>query len=230
MKFQRRLLRGILIKRYKRFLADVRLQNGCAVTAHCPNSGSMLTCNVPGSPVLISRKQKHNAGLRYTLEAIRTGNIWVGVNTMLPNRLVTEALGSRHIPELSGYLSIQNEITAGNSRLDFLLSRKTKKCYVEVKNVTLSFKKVAFFPDAVTERGAKHLKTLTALRKEGCRAVAFFLVQREDCVLFRPASWIDPVYCKTLREAARCGVEVLVYQAHVTPSGIWLHRSLPFRI
>ena len=224
------LLEGRLLKRYKRFLADIELGSEI-VTAHCPNSGSMLTCNEPGSLVMVSRSDNPRRKTAYTWELIFVHDTWVGINTNVPNRLVYVAIRAGIIPELTGYKDIKREVSYGNhSRIDLFLQSGEEKCFVEVKNVTLVRDRVASFPDAVTQRGTKHLQDLIAEVAKGNRAVMFYLVQRGDADLFRPAEDIDPVYASTLREAVRAGVEVLVYQARVTPETISIARPLEFEI
>jgi len=228
MKLPTPLYVGKLIQRYKRFLADVQLEDGTVVTAHCPNSGSMKSCSDPGSPVLLSRSDNPKRKLKYTWELVFTNNTWVGINTHYPNHLVKEAIENGVITELQGYIEIQSEVRYGqNSRVDLLLSRDDHRCYVEIKNVTLVEKGIAYFPDAVTLRGQKHLRELMQMVQEGHRAVILFIVQRMDCDRMAPADDIDPEYGKLLREASQNGVEILAYQAKVSPEEIKVFRSLP---
>ena len=223
------LIPGVLIKRYNRFLADVRLENDKIVTAHCPNSGSMKSCKEPGSRVYLSYHNKPSRKLKYTWEMIEANHTWVGINTGHPNRLVIEAIENEHIPELKGYIDIKSEVKLGaHSRIDIVLAKKDEFCYIEVKNVTLMENGQARFPDAVTERGQKHLKELMKVVKQGHRAVIFFVVQREDTGSFSPADDIDPVYGDLLRKAVKSGgVEILVYQASVKPEEIKISAALP---
>lgn len=231
MNFPSRLIRGTLVQRYKRFLADVRLPNGEIVTVHCTNTGSMLGCMTPGSAVLISRSANLNRKLAYTWEMIRIDGAWVGINTMHPNRLVAEAVAAGIIPELCGYESVRREVkVSAHSRLDLCLGGKNGLCYVEVKNVTVSFAGAAAFPDAVSERATKHLKELMRLKRKGHRTAVVFVVQRGDCDHFRPADEIDPEYGRWLRRAAKAGVEVLPYVAKVTPKGILLTSKIPVKL
>ena len=221
------LYEATLIRRYKRFLADVQLLDGEIITVHCPNSGSMMGCAEPGSAVLLSRSLNEKRKLPFTLELIRAGGYWVGINTMRPNHLVREAVSQGMIPELCGYQEIRSEVRYGtNSRIDLLLSGPGCTCYVEVKNVTLLNNKSALFPDAVTTRGQKHLHELMQVVQSGGRGVIFFVVQREDAETFGPADSIDPTYGKLLRLAIQNGVEALAYQAHVSPREIYLTRRL----
>ncbi len=231
MRFEARLIRGTLIQRYKRFLADVRLDTGEVVTAHCTNTGSMLGCKEPGSPVYLSRSPNKGRKLAFTWEMIQIKRRWVGINTMHPNRLVAEAIQAGVITELRGYETVRREVKVGrHSRLDIYLEGRNGSCYVEVKNVTVSFDGAAAFPDAVSERAAKHLRELIRLKCKGHRAVVFFVVQRNDCSYFRPADEIDPQYGRWLRKALSAGVEVLPYHAVVTPKEIVLAERLPTRI
>jgi sugar fermentation stimulation protein A len=222
------LVPGRLLRRYKRFLADVELSDGTVVTAHCPNSGSMLGCAAPGNPVLLSRSDNPARKLPYTWELVHVDNCWVGINTGLPNRLVREGIERGIVTELQGYGRIRQEVCYGaeRSRIDLLLE-DPGLCYVEVKNVTLVEDGVARFPDAATTRGQKHLRELMAMVKSGARAVNFFVVQHAAARAVGPADAIDPAYGRLLRQAAGAGVELLAYQASVTPTDIALCRALP---
>ena len=227
MKLPRPLYPGALIRRYKRFLADVELDGGETVTAHCPNSGSMKGCAVPGGRVLLSRSGNPKRKLGYTWELAQVNGSWAGINTGLPNRLAAEAIESGIIPELAGYDSIRPEVKYGkDSRIDLLLSGPRGLCYVEVKNVTLVEGSKALFPDAETLRGRKHLKELMREVRDGNRGVIFFAVQRADARTLAPADAIDPEYGRLLRLAVKSGVEALAWQADVTPEEIRLVRPL----
>lgn len=228
MRFPPALIPGTLVRRYQRFFADVRLADGRLVTAHCPNSGSMLGCLAAGSPVYLSHHPDRGRRLLYTWEMVRVGRAWVGINTLWPNRLVVEAIDNGVLAELQGYEEIRREVQIGRgTRLDLSLEGPGRRCYVEVKNVTLRTGRLAAFPDAVTERGARHLRELVRLARRGHRAALVFVVQRGDCDAFRPADEIDPTYGRLLRRAVRESVEVLAYEARVTPRGISLVRRLP---
>jgi sugar fermentation stimulation protein A len=219
---------GRLIRRYQRFLADVELAGGTVVTAHCPNTGSMKGCAVPGSPVLLSVADNPKRKLKYTWELVLADGFWVGINTGRPNRLVREGIETGIIDELMGYPSIRSEVRYGEkSRVDLLLSGPSGLCYVEVKNVTLVEGNVALFPDAITTRGQKHLRELMEMVRQGHRGVIFFVVQRGDGESVAPADSIDAEYGRLLRLAAKSGVEVLAYQARVTPQQIVLTHRLP---
>lgn len=231
MLFKSRLIRGTLVQRYKRFLADVRLPSGEIVTAHCTNTGSMLGCKEPGSVVYLSLSPNKGRKLAYTWEMIQIKRTWIGINTLHPNRLVAEAIEAGAIPELRGYDVIRREIkVSAHSRLDLCLEGRSGCCYVEVKNVTASFNSAAAFPDAVSERATKHLKELIRLKRKGYRAAIVFVVQRGDCDHFRPADEIDPEYGRWLRRAVKAGVEALPYLAKVTPRGIVLTGRLTTRL
>lgn len=224
------LIAGRLIRRYKRFLADVRLESGKTVTAHCPNSGSMRACCQPGRRVYLSLHDNPKRKLPYTWELIRMPTSLVGVNTQVPNRLAALAIASGDVAELNGYDTIRREVRAGrNSRIDILLeSPDRRSCFVEVKNCTLVKEGLATFPDAVTLRGQKHLTELQDLVAAGFRCAMFFLVQRMDARFFAPADHIDPVYGKQLRQAFLNGVEILVYDVRIDLEGIRLNAGLPY--
>lgn len=222
------LVEGRLIKRYKRFLADVELMDGRVVTAHCPNSGSMKGCAVPGGEVWLSRSSNPSRKLPYTWELAEIGGFMVGLNTGLPNKLVREAIENGTVGELQGYETIRPEVRYGvNSRIDLLLEGSKGRCFVEVKNVTLVEDGRAFFPDAVTVRGQKHLNELMRVVREGDRGVIFFTVQRGDGNSVSPADMIDPEYGRLLRLALENGVESLACRAEVTTAEIRLVERLP---
>ena len=236
MKFKLPILKGVLIRRYKRFLADVKLDDGAEVLAHCPNTGSMLTCSQPGRPVLLSYHGEHSGRkLLYTLEAIRMGNHWVGVNTMNPNRAVAEAVSTGRIPELAGYATLQREVKYGrNSRIDLHLSAHPERnhtCLVEIKNTTYRVGDGVLYPDAVTARGLKHIQELVRAAKDGNRAAFFFFVGRSDVEWMGVAEKIDPAYSNALRRAVEQGqIEVLAYRARISPKGIEIEKRLPVRL
>ncbi len=240
------LLSGTFIKRYKRFFTDIRTKDGDVITVHCPNTGSMKNCQVEGSPCWYSLSNDPKRKFAGTLEIVTSafGNL-AGVNTGRPNHLVREAIENDLIPELRGYNSLRTEVRYGEekSRIDLLLengnqeegepeSKKESKkesasCYVEVKNVTLDCGDGhAQFPDSVTTRGSKHLRELMAMVAAGHRAVLFFCVQLSGIEEVSVAAHIDPVYAETLTAAIAAGVEVIVWQADMTDSGISLKRPL----
>lgn len=227
-----RLIPGKLIQRYKRFLADVRLSNGSVVTAHCANSGSMKGCCEPGRTVYLSRSDNPKRRLAYTWEMIRMPDSLVGVNTMVPNRLVAHGILGGEIPELAGYDELGREVVCNaNTRLDLVLEANDgRRCFIEVKNCTLVEDGHASFPDAVTTRGRKHLVELQEQIRQGNRGVVFFLIQRMDARTFRPADHIDPAYGMELRQAVMNGVEILAYDVRITLKRIALNRSLPYEL
>jgi sugar fermentation stimulation protein A len=231
------IVKGVLLKRHKRFLADVRLHSGETVAAHCANTGSMKTCMEVNCPVLLSDHGPDTTRkLRHTLEATQIGGHWVGVNTANPNRIVAEAIAAGQIPELGGYAQLQPEVKYGtNSRIDILLSgppqHPGKKCFVEVKNTTLREGDGALFPDAVSERALKHVHELQRVVQNGDRGVLVFLVNRTDCEWMGPAARIDPAYAEALKRAVETGgVEAFAYRAKTTERGIGIDRRLPVRL
>jgi len=232
MKFPDPLIRGTLERRYKRFMADVTLENGDTVVAHCANSGSMLSVKEPGSEVWISPARNPDRKLKYTWELIRCGRSLVGVNTAHPNALVADAIENGKISELTGADTVRREVKYGkNSRIDVLLETDGKLTYVEVKNVTLSREKgLAEFPDSVTARGAKHLQELSDMVAEGHRAVMMYLVQRQDCTSFSVAADIDPVYAEALKTAKAAGVEALCYSCKLSKTEIKIDKPLPINL
>jgi sugar fermentation stimulation protein A len=234
VRFPNPLVRGTLIRRYKRFLSDIELEGGEQVTAHVANPGSMIGLTEPGSEVWLSPNTNPKAKLAWRWELIRVGGFLVGVNTAHPNRLVEEALKTDRIAELAGYGSCRREVRYGeNSRIDLLLEDASRPpCYVEIKNVNLKRglpgrETAAEFPDAVTKRGAKHLVELGDMAAAGSRAVMLYLVQRGDCDHFRLAEDIDPAYAAGLAEARKRGVETLCYACDVRLDGIDVAGPLP---
>lgn len=226
------LITGTLLKRYKRFLADVELSTGRRVTAHCPNSGAMTGCSEPGRRVYLSHHDNPRRKLAHTWEMIDMPTSLVGVNTQLPNRLVAGAIAAGDLPPLAGYDTVTREVRVGqHSRLDLRLERHgTPDCYVEIKNCSLVEDGTARFPDAKTTRGLKHLRELEQLAGQGHRCVIFFLVQRMDARLFSPADQIDPAYGNGLRHAVDSGVEILVYDVALDLKTIAINRPLPHRL
>lgn len=230
MKFDKPTQFGILIKRYKRFLADIKLNNGYVITAHCANSGSMKTCCEPGWQVMISDSQNPKRQLRYTWEMIHNRHCWIGINTQVPNKLAKEAIEENRIPELNGYSAIRTEQNYANSRIDLLLEKENEKCFVEVKNVTLVENDIYLFPDAVTERGLKHLNDLLEMKRSGHRAVMFYIIQRSDGRIFKPCREIDPKYAIKLKEAEKQGIEILPYVADVSPEEIKISHKVKYAL
>jgi len=229
MRFEPPLLGGHLVRRYKRFLADVVLDDGRELTVHCPNPGSMKSLVRDGARVYVSDSENPGRKLRYTWELVRVGRHWAGVNTMRTNAIVGEALRKRRIPELAAYGDIRAEAPMGERRrVDFLLTQGGRRCFVEVKNVSLAEDGVARFPDSVTSRGRAHLLELRREVEEGNRAVMLYLVNRGDCGTAGPADGIDPAYGETLREVIASGVETLAYRAKVGTREIRVDRRIPF--
>lgn len=229
MKFQSPLIHGVLVKRYKRFLADIKLDSGEIITAHCTNSGSMKSCIEENAEVYLSPSPNPNRKTKYTWEMIMINGNWVGINTMNPNKLAVEILKDNSIPSLSGYVNIKPEVKYGDSRFDVFAEKDGEQCFIEVKNVTLKEGNHALFPDSITSRGTKHLETLIKVKEQGIRAVMLYIIQREDVEVFAPAVEIDPIYAKTLRLAFSKGVEVIPLQVAVTPSEISIKKILPFK-
>ncbi len=231
MKFERPLIKGRLEKRYKRFLADVTLENGETVTAHCANPGAMLSLNAPGLTVWLEPNDDPKRKLKYGWKLVElTDGTWAGIDTSLPNKLVAEALAKGAIPDLTGYNSIRREVRYGkNSRIDFLLTGEGRRdCYVEVKNVHLRRKAdLAEFPDSVTKRGAKHLEELGDMAEAGARAVMLYVVQMTGCGRFALAADIDPDYAAAYARARARDVEALCFDCRIEVGEIALDRALP---
>ena len=232
MDFSSPLIQGTLIKRYKRFLADVKLADGSIVIAHCPNTGAMTGCAEPGWKVWLSPSTNPKRKLLYTWEVVLTDqNHWIGINTHKANELVKEAIQENKIAELIGYQNLQAEVKFGEekSRIDFLLTDATKAdCYVEVKSVTLLQNNKGYFPDAKTLRGQKHLRELSAIANQGKRAVLFFCVQHTGIQSVQVAEHIDLDYAKELKQALSSGVQILCYGCEISPEKIFINQSLPF--
>ena len=231
MRFAETLRPARLIRRYKRFLADVVLDDGREATVHCPNPGSMLGLAEPGCAVWLSESRNPARKHAFTWELADAGGALVGVNTGWANTVAAEALQAGGLAELAGYASQRREVPYGHkSRIDFLLEAEGRPpCYLEVKSVTLSRRPgIAEFPDAVTARGAKHLGELAQVAEGGGRAVQLFLVQRADCARVRLAGDIDPAYAVAFSAARARGVEILCYSCQVGPEAIDVDRRLPF--
>lgn len=229
MEFPHPLVPARLLRRYKRFLADVELTDGRIVTVHCPNPGSMLGLDMPGSEIWLAPAASPGRKLPYSWELIRVGDGLVGINTSHPNALAEEAIREDRIPELAAYERWRREVNYGvNSRIDLLGERDGgPACYVEVKNVHLKRSDAAEFPDCVTARGAKHLRELTAMVARGQRAVMLYIVQRADCNRFSIAADIDPDYAAALKRAMQAGVEAICYSCRVDIAGISVAEPLP---
>ncbi len=228
MRFDTPLIHGRLLKRYKRFLSDIQLDNGDVVISHCTNSGSMKTCIEEGAEVYLSPATDPKRKTKYTWEMIKLNGQWVGVNTMHPNKIVYDAICNNEIRQLTGYTNVQREVKTGDSRIDIMAQNDSEICFIEVKNVSMKVGARALFPDAVTTRGKKHLDELIKLRSEGIRAVMIYIVQRMDVDAFGLASDIDPEYSLTLMDAMKQGVEVISLQTKVSPEEIKIVKELPF--
>ncbi|HVH01710.1 MAG TPA: DNA/RNA nuclease SfsA [Amaricoccus sp.] len=231
MHFASPLIRGTLLRRYKRFLADVMLEDGREVVAHCANPGAMLGLNAPGMTVWLepSSDPRRKLGFAWRLVELPGGH-YAGIDTGLPNRLVAEALAAGAVPALAGYTGVRPEVRYGTaSRVDFLLTAEGRPdAYVEVKNVHLRREADwAEFPDSVTARGARHLRELAAVAAAGSRAVLLYVVQRTDCGRLRLAADLDPAYAAAAAEARAAGVEVLAHATRIERDGVWLDRALP---
>lgn len=229
MIFKNKLVQAKLIKRYKRFLADVVLPDGNTITVYCPNTGSMRSCSTPGSRVLISKSDNAKRKYQYTLEMIDVGTGWIGVNTSLTNTIVAEAIRGGKIAELQDIDTIHTEVkTSAHTRLDLMVEKGNRRIFIEVKNCSLVEDNVAMFPDAITSRGTKHLNELASLVNQGDEGMIFYLVQRMDADLFRPAAHIDPLYAETLEKVHQQGVKIAVYQAEANELGIEVKRKLSY--
>ena len=233
MRFASPLLRGTLRKRYKRFLADITLDDGREITAHCANPGSMMGVAPQDAPVWVSEHHGKGRKLPYSWELVSVDDTLVAINTGNPNKIAHEAIAKGMIPELAGYAQIRPEVKYGaSSRIDLLLEggkgkRAGRPCYVEIKNVHLMRQPgLAEFPDSVTTRGAKHLAELSAMVESGARAVMLYIVQRGDCARLAPAADLDPGYAAALAEAVKAGVETLCYDCEITTSEVVLRKPL----
>jgi len=230
MKFSTPLIHGSLIKRYKRFLADIKLDTGEIVISHCTNSGTMKSCIEEGAEVYLTHVNDKKRKTQYTWEMIKINNNWVGINTLWPNLLAYEAIKNNQIEKLTGYTNIKREVTFLDSRFDIYCENNAAKCYIEVKNVSLKEGDFALFPDAVTTRGQKHLKTLIKVKEQGIRAVMLYIIQRIDVSVFSPAKEVDPNYTELLQKAEKAGVEIIAIQAKVSPHEIKLLKELPVEL
>ncbi len=226
--FPQPLIEATFLARRKRFLADMRLPDGREVVAHCPNTGTMKTCLEPGAPSLIRETDDPKRKTRYSWLATRIGGVWIGIDTSLPNRLVERAILEEELPGLEDYPIVRRERKIGkHSRIDLLLESDERRCWVEVKNVTMVHDGVAAFPDAVTTRGQKHLLELMEKVHEGDAAAMVYVVQRADAGIFRPADDIDPDYGHLMRKAHKVGVKLLAVSCTVSPEGVRTEGLLP---
>ena len=231
MNFKEILISGEFLKRYKRFFVDVRIGKN-TVTAHCPNTGSMMGLLKKGSRVWLTKSNDPKRKLKYTLQIIQDRNSKVGINTHLTNKIVFDALNERKIQSFKNLDMIKQEVKFGeNTRFDFLIVEGTRKSFVEVKNVTLSRKKgVAEFPDAITSRGLKHIKELLKAEKKGFDIYFIYVIQREDCIKFELASDIDPEYCELLNKSVKKNLNVLCYDCKFSSKGIKLNQRIEFNV
>ncbi len=230
MNFKNKLISGVFIKRYKRFFVDVKIKNKI-VTAHCPNTGSMLGLLNKGNKVWLIKSNDPNRKLKYTLQIIEDSGSKIGVNTHLTNKLFSEALENNYLKEFNKGIKIQREVKFGkNTRFDFLITEKKNKAFIEVKNVTLKRNpKIAEFPDAVTSRGAKHINELIKASKRGYKIYLIFIIQREDCNQLSIAKDIDPEYAKSLLKALKKKLNVLCYDCKFSPKGIKVNKKIKIK-
>ena len=231
IRFSSPLVKGKLISRYKRFLADIELENGNTVTAHCPNTGSMKSCGEKGDTVFLTHNNSPKRKLAYTWEFTQTTQGLIGINTGRPNQIIETALRSRQIPELSQYDIVKKEIKVSDrSRLDFFCQDSDQmepNCLIEVKNVTLLENETLLFPDAISQRGLKHLQELSQLAQQGNRAIIFFFINRPEGKRFEIARAIDLKYYQGFSDALKAGVEPLVYRALPSMEGIAVGSTVP---
>ncbi len=230
MKFNKTLILGEFIKRYKRFFVDVKIGKE-EVVAHCPNTGSMMGLIKKGNKVWLSKSNNPKRKLKYTLQIIEDQNTKVGINTHLTNKIVFDALSKRKIKNFKNLDKIQQEVRFGkNTRFDFLITEKNKKTFIEVKNVTLSRQNdIAEFPDAITSRGLKHIQELLKAKKKGFEIYLFFVIQRNDCSKFELAKDIDPEYCELLLKAVKKNLKILCYDCKFSTKRIQLNREIQFK-
>jgi len=229
MKFKERLLQGTLIKRYKRFFVDIKYKNKI-ITGHCPNTGSMMGLLNKGNKIWFSRSDNPSRKLKYTLEIIEVGKKMIGINTLLTNKIVFEALSQKKIKNFVKFNNIKPEVKfSDKTRFDFLISDNKEKCFLEVKNVTLSRKdKIAEFPDAITSRGTKHLKELIIAKQRGFESYILYLIQREDCKSFRIAKDIDEDYKIAFDKALKKGVKIICYDCKISTEEIKLNNRINY--
>ena len=224
------LIYGKFIKRYKRFLVDVKTIDNKIITAHCTNSGSLKSCLVPDAPVVLSPVTNPNRKTKFTWEMIKIGDTWVGVNTMKANEIAYQLLVDKKIKDFEDLTKIKREVKFGNSRIDLYAENDKDKFFIEVKNVTYRHGDYALFPDAKTTRGQKHLTELMSAIDKGYKAAMFFIIQRTDTKIFAPAWNIDPQYATLLQQAHDKGVKIYPIQIKISPQGWQLNKILPFKL
>ena len=231
MNFENRLISGQFIKRYKRFFADIKI-NGKVITAHCPNTGSMYGLLKKDNKVWLTKSNNPNRKLKYTLQIIESNRSKVGVNTQLTNKIVLHALKNNLVEEFDKTIQIKPETKfSDNTRFDFLVTKKSSKTFIEVKNVTLSrINGLAEFPDSITSRGLKHINELIKASEKGYKIYILYLIQRDDCKSFKIAEDIDPEYSKSLSKAVKKKLKVLCYDCKFSTKGIKLNRKIKFKI
>lgn len=227
MQFTEKIVYGTLVKRYKRFFSDVRLDSGEIVVAHTPNTGPMTTCWEAGMRCLLTESNNPERKLKYTLKLTFNGQVWINVNTHSANKVVHEILQKKQILSLAHLTEIKPEFKVGKSRFDFHLSSGSEECFLEVKNVSTVKDGIAIFPDTISERALKHIEELTELVESGKEAVLCFLVCREDCSAVRPAGEIQPEYLLACQKAAQAGVKIMGVQCLVSPEGISFKQLVP---
>jgi sugar fermentation stimulation protein A len=228
MKFPTKLLGGKLVKRYRRFLVDVQLDSGTVVTAHCPNSGTMVGCCEPGRPVLLSESKDPHRRNAYTWEMINMNGTWVGVNVSVPRKVVAESLRHKRIPPFAGFTDLTLDAEYGHRKtVDILMQGPEHNLFMNVYHVAWAENGVAKFPETPNARARKGLADLTEIAEQGHRAVALFFVQRGDCRVLAPAVDVDPEFGNIVRTAQRQGVELMAYRADVSPDGIFLGVPIP---
>ncbi len=229
-KYPDRLIRGKFIRRYKRFLTDIELENGEIVTAHCTNTGSLKSCLIPGADVLISPVNDPKRKTRFTWESIKINDIWVGINTQIPNKAVYLAIKKGLLPQFREFHFVQPEVKFGNSRFDLYLENEREKMFIEIKNVTYREGKYALFPDAPTQRGLKHLDELLLAKKKDYRAAMIYIVPRLDAEVFAPARNIHPEYAQKLKKAVEAGVEIYPYYTRYDENGAVIENLMNFEL
>jgi sugar fermentation stimulation protein A len=229
MKFENKLISGLLVKRYKRFFVDIKIGNKI-ITAHCPNTGSMYGLLKSGNRVWLTESSNPKRKLKYTLQIIENNKKKIGINTHLTNKIVLGAIKNKLIPEFENITNVKQEVKFGdNTRFDFFLSNNKYKYFLEIKNVTLSRKKsIAEFPDAITSRGAKHISELLKAKKKNYKIYILFVIQREDCTKFKIANDIDQIYSNLLSKGIKKGLKILCYDCKFLSKGIKLNKPLKF--
>ena len=229
MKFSTKLIGGKLVRRYRRFLVDVQLDSGPIVTAHCPNSGTMVGCSEPGNTVLLSESKDPHRRNAYTWEIIKMNGTWIGINVSTPRKIIAESLRNKQIPPLEQYneLLLDAEYGRGN-KVDVMMHGNEQNVFINVHHVAWAENGVAKFPETPNARARKGLKDLAEIAAQGHRAIAFFFIQREDCEYFSDAVDIDPEFGNLFKEAVKSGVEIMAYKAHVSPSEISL--GIPIQV